>query len=63
MWICICNSISSKNVDEAKKNGVKKCGQLFKYFNKTPKCGKCRPTICKLLEENDETCILSGEVE
>jgi len=41
MYICICNNITSKKVEEALDNGVEKTKHIYSYHKCKPKCGKC----------------------
>ena len=41
MYVCICNSITSKKIEKAVNNGISDTKNIYSYYNCSPKCGKC----------------------
>lgn len=41
MYVCICNSITSKKIEKAVSNGISNTKNIYSYYNCSPKCGKC----------------------
>ncbi len=41
MYVCICNSITSKKIEKAVSNGILDTKNIYSYYNCSPKCGKC----------------------
>ena len=41
MYVCICNSITSKKIEKAVSNGISDTKNIYSYYNCSPKCGKC----------------------
>lgn len=52
MWICVCNSIRERDMREAiTTKQLTDADDVYDAFDCQPKCGKCRPTICRLIDE------------
>tara|TARA_Y100000389_G_C16946444_1_gene264385 strand:- start:174 stop:350 length:177 start_codon:yes stop_codon:yes gene_type:complete len=51
MYICLCNNLTSKKVDEAVEKGVSCSRKVYSYYNCKPKCGKCIDFMRCLVEE------------
>lgn len=54
MYICLCNSLTSKKVHEAVEKGVSCSKNIYSYYNCKPKCGKCIDFMKCLVEEKDK---------
>lgn len=53
MFICVCNRLSEKQIQEVIKN-CNTCEEVFKYCNSTIRCARCVQEIQELLEEKTE---------
>lgn len=52
MYVCICNSITSKKIEKAVNEGVSKTKNIYSYYNCRPKCGKCVTFVDEMLNRN-----------
>ena len=55
MYVCICNNLTTKKIDEALEMGVCESKQIYSYFNCKPKCGKCIEFMNELIEDRKAT--------
>jgi len=52
MIICSCNVLSRKDVFSAIEQGrLAKTQQVYVYLGHRPRCGRCIPSIRKILDE------------
>ena len=51
MYICICNAINERKVDEAIARGAQSVSRIYKHNGCVPKCGKCVPLMRERLQE------------
>ena len=51
MYVCVCNAINERKVDEAITAGAQSVGRIYKHHGCAPKCGKCIPLIRERLQE------------
>jgi len=49
MFVCICNSITSKDIEMSKRNGAKCERDVFQQCGSLPQCGECFSDIKRLL--------------
>lgn len=54
MYICLCNNLTSKNVDEALKNGISSTKKVYSFYNCKPKCGKCIDFMECIIRKNSK---------
>ena len=52
MYICLCNNLTSKKVQEALKKGVNDYKNVHSFYNCQPKCGKCLEFISDIFNES-----------
>lgn len=52
MWVCVCHGIRCRDIKDAAGNGASRAGDVFRQFEVRPRCGKCVPMICGMLEES-----------
>ena len=45
MYVCICNAINERKVDEAIAGGAQSVSRIYKHNGCVPKCGKCVPLM------------------
>ena len=53
MYICLCNNITSKNVNEALEKGVSCSKKIHSFYNCKPKCGKCIDLMNGIVEKGN----------
>ena len=53
MYVCICNNLTSKNIEKAANDGVSKAKNIYSYYNCSPKCGKCVSFVDDMLTNKD----------
>ena len=51
MYICLCNNLTSKNVNEALEKGISCSKKVYSFYNCKPKCGKCIDFMKCLVDE------------
>ena len=49
MYVCICNNLTSKKIEQAINEGVADTKNIYSYYNCSPKCGKCVSFVNDLL--------------
>jgi bacterioferritin-associated ferredoxin len=49
MYLCNCNGLSEKEINEIADSGVAAVGSLFRCLDCRPQCGKCVPEIRTIL--------------
>ena len=54
MYICLCNNLTSKKVNEALQKGISTSKNIYSYYNCKPKCGKCIDFLNEIIEENSK---------
>ena len=54
MYVCICNSLTSKKIDHALNMGISDSNKIYTYFNCKPKCGKCLEFMNELIKEKKQ---------
>lgn len=45
MIICICNGLSSEDIDQAIADGADSAREVYRALGVVPNCGNCRPHI------------------
>ena len=55
LYICICNSLTSKKVKEAVHKGVSNYKNVYSYYNCQPKCGKCLEVMSDVVNDTVHT--------
>lgn len=51
MYVCICNALNSRTVNQAIDAGAETVGQVYKACGAVPQCGKCKCTIREMLDD------------
>lgn len=41
MYVCICNAMKDKELDDAVNSGASSVSDVFKHHGSSPKCGSC----------------------
>ncbi len=41
MYVCICNAINERKLDDAVSSGATSVSAVFKHHGSTPRCGSC----------------------
>lgn len=59
MYVCICNALNSRAVNQAIDDGAETVGQVYKACGASPQCGKCKFMIREMLDDRTP---LSGSV-
>ena len=52
MYVCICNSITEKQIIKAQAQGHTTMSQITKHLGVGDSCGRCIPTAKQLLNDN-----------
>ena len=50
MYVCICNGLNERKVNEALTGGAVTVSRIYKHFGCAAKCGKCVPVMRDMLE-------------
>ena len=53
MYVCLCNNLTSKKIEDALNNGISDTKSIYSYHNCSPKCGKCVSFINDLLSNKN----------
>ena len=59
MYVCLCNNITSKEIDRALESGILESKKIYSYYKCKPKCGKCKEYMDELIEERKQAQIRS----
>jgi bacterioferritin-associated ferredoxin len=51
MYVCICNSVTDRQIREAARNGACSLDALSAELRVATCCGSCRDCACAILEE------------
>jgi bacterioferritin-associated ferredoxin len=51
MYLCNCNGLSEREINEIADSGVAAVGRLFRCLDCRPQCGKCVPEIRSIIDE------------
>lgn len=51
MYICICNAITEKDIEEAVKQGISSMEMLSELTSVSNQCGCCEAHACKVLQK------------
>jgi bacterioferritin-associated ferredoxin len=51
VYICVCNALNERKVDEAIAAGARSVARIYRYHGCAPKCGKCIPLMRERLRE------------
>ena len=54
MYICLCNNINSKKVNDAIAKGVSSTKKIYSLYNCKPKCGKCIDLMNCIVEKDSD---------
>jgi len=50
MYVCICNAINVRKLQEAKEDGIRDADKLFEWCGVEVCCGQCTSEMNKLLQ-------------
>ena len=53
MYICICNALNEKKVDDAIANGADRPGRVYEHHGCKVRCGKCVSEVAERLAGRD----------
>ena len=51
MYVCICNTITDKQVRTAVIKGVRRAEDVYAHYGRSVQCGRCLPEMCRLVRE------------
>ena len=51
VYVCVCNAINDRMVDEAVTAGARSVGRVYKHHACAPRCGKCIPLMREMVQE------------
>lgn len=51
MYVCICNTITEKQVRTAVVKGVRQADDVYAHYGRAVQCGRCLPEMCQLVRE------------
>ncbi|MBW7851244.1 MAG: (2Fe-2S)-binding protein [Rhodospirillales bacterium] len=51
--------MTDRRIRQAIDNGCRNAGEVYAFFGVSPRCGRCMPEVCRLLNENEAR---SGEM-
>lgn len=51
MYVCICNALNTRTVNQAIDGGAATVGQVYKACGAVPQCGKCKCMIREMLDD------------
>jgi len=52
MYVCICNSVTDSDIRDAVEDGVSNMRQLRQSTGCGSKCGCCKETVVKILQQS-----------
>jgi len=55
MYVCLCNSLTCRDVRTARDLGARTPAQVFKTYGTRPECGRCLPCMREILAEAPAT--------
>ncbi len=55
MYVCLCNALTTRDVEKVKERGVCNPTQVYKSLGCKMQCGKCLETIDSLLKEQNDS--------
>lgn len=50
MYVCICNTITDKQVRTAVMKGVRLGQDVYAHYGRTVQCGRCLSQMCQLVK-------------
>ena len=54
MYICLCNNLNSKKVNDAMEKGISSTKKIYSFYNCKPKCGKCIDLMNCIVKKDGE---------
>ena len=51
MYVCVCNALNDRDVENAKCNGACRAIDIHKHFDVPIQCGRCLKTIRSMLND------------
>ena len=55
MYICLCNNLNSKKVNDALNTGISSTKNIYSFYKCKPKCGKCIDMMNCIVKEKATT--------
>ena len=55
MYMCVCNAINMKKVQEAKEDGIRDAQLVFKRCGVEPGCGQCTLEMNQYLQDAEKS--------
>jgi bacterioferritin-associated ferredoxin len=52
MYVCLCHGLTDRQIRAAASDGAGRPSEIFRHFEAKPRCGKCVPALCCLLEQS-----------
>ena len=53
MYVCLCNALTTRDVEKVKERGVCNPTQVYKSLGCKMQCGKCLETINNILQDGN----------
>ena len=53
MYVCICNALTEKQVDDAIQNGADSTGRVYEHHACSVRCGKCVREVADRIRHDD----------
>ena len=54
MYVCVCNALKEKQVEEAINDDCKTTDEIFEYYDCEVNCGLCIHEMKEMLDQNGE---------
>lgn len=61
MYICICNAICDKSINQAIDDGSGKVSEVYAACGAKPQCGACKNDIKEMIEDRKVSHMNSGD--
>lgn len=55
MYICLCNSLTDRDVKSAVASGAQRCANVYELLGAAPQCAKCTVHIREIIRETAQT--------
>ena len=56
MYVCICNTITDKQVRTAVRKGARRAQEVYAHYERSVQCGRCLPEMCQLVRDLGLNC-------
>ena len=61
MYICICNAICDKKINQAIDSGHRKVKDVYSACGAKPKCGTCANDIKNMIDDRKELQLMAAD--